>query len=121
MALAKHIATLSRCKRKQVGSIIVKDGNIISFGYNGTCPGEVNCCEDHKGNTKQNVIHAELNAILKCGTQVKDADLYVTLSPCLDCCKLIKAAGIKKVYFSELYRDISGLKKYNINYEILLN
>jgi dCMP deaminase len=115
--IAKEIAKLSRCKRAKVGAVIVKDKNIISYGYNGTPCGFCNKCEDKNGNTKNEVIHAEANAIIKAGTNAFGADIYLTLSPCIDCCKLIKQSGIKKVYFLKEYRDLTGLKKFKIYYE----
>jgi len=118
MQLAKEISNLSRCNRAKVGAIIVKDKNIISYGYNGTPAGFCNDCENDLG-TLGEVIHAECNAILKAGTNAFGSDLYITLSPCFDCCKLIKQSGIKKVYFNQIYRDISGLTKLKIEYEKL--
>lgn len=115
--IAKEFSSLSRCKRAKVGAIIVKDKNIISYGYNGTPCGFDNDCEDKNGNTKPEVIHAETNAILKAGKKALGADLYVTLSPCIECCKLIKQSGIKKVYYLNNYRDLTGLKKLKIQYE----
>lgn len=115
--IAKEVSKLSRCKRAKVGAVIVKDKNIISYGYNGTPCGFCNICEDKNGNTKNEVIHAEANAIIKAGINSFNAEIYLTLSPCVDCCKLIKQAGIKKVYFAEYYRDVSGLKKLKIKYE----
>lgn len=69
--------------------------------------------------TKPEVIHAETNAILKAGRECHGADLYSSLSPCVECCKLIKQAGIRKVYFREIYRDTSGLEKLGIKFERL--
>jgi len=115
--IAKQVALLSRCKRAKVGAIIVKDRNIISFGYNGTPCGFCNTCEDENGETKNEVIHAEANAILKAGKHAEGSDIYLTLSPCIECCKLIKQSGINKVYFLNEYRDLSGLKKLKIKYE----
>ena len=118
MNLAKEISKLSRCNRAKVGALIVKDKNIISYGYNGTPAGFCNDCENDLG-TLGEVIHAECNAILKAGVNAFGSDLYITLSPCFDCCKLIKQAGIKKVYFNDVYRDTSGLTKLKIQYEKL--
>ena len=120
MNIANEIANLSRCKRSKVGAIIVNNKNIISYGYNGTPSGFDNCCERHDEDvTLQEVIHAETNAILKAGKHAEGSTLYVTLSPCVECCKLIKQSGIKKVYFKNLYRDTSGLEKLKIDYEQL--
>jgi dCMP deaminase len=124
--IAKSISELSYAKRKKVGAIIVKDTMIISDGYNGTPTGFDNECEDSEGNTKWFTLHAEANAITKLvrysGLPVDGSTLYITLSPCKDCCKLILQAGIKNVYYSELYRDSDGiefLKSVNINTELI--
>jgi dCMP deaminase len=115
--ICKEIASLSRCNRAKVGAVIVKDKKIISFGYNGTPDGYCNECEDENNITKKEVLHAESNAILKAKTNLKDSVLYLTLSPCVECCKLIKQAGIKKVFFIEAYRDMSGLHLFKIDFE----
>ena len=123
MKVAYQFAELSYAERRKVGAILVKDKQIISFGYNGTPNGFDNCCEVDKDTTKKEVLHAESNAITKvaqstvgCGGAV----LYTTTAPCFDCSKLIIQSGIKKVYYCETYRDIQGielLKKANINVE----
>ena len=113
LKMAKEWAKLSHCERKQVGALIVKDRMIISDGFNGTPSGFDNCCEDDEGVTKWDVLHAEANAILKVAASTQScegATLYVTLSPCRDCSKLIHQSGIKRVVFSTKYKDISGLK-----------
>ena len=105
-------STLSCCSRKKVGAIIVKDGMIISDGFNGTPKGFLNDCEDAKGDTYWYVLHAEANAILKVAKSSQSTDgatLYVTYSPCKDCSKLIVQSGIKRVIYGEEYRDIAGL------------
>ncbi len=120
LKMAKEWANLSYCKRKQVGALIVKDKMIISDGYNGTPTGFDNCCEDKDGNTKWHVLHAEANAILKVASSTQacnGATLYITLSPCKECSKLIHQAGIKRLVYSNAYKDNSGLeflKKANI-------
>ena len=111
--MAKIWGKLSYCKRKQVGAIIVKDRMIISDGYNGTPSGFENCCEDEEGYTKWYVLHAEANAILKVASSTqscKGATLYVTLSPCTDCSKLIHQSGIIRVVYKEAYKDDSGIQ-----------
>ena len=121
LKLAREWSKLSHAKRMQVGAIMVKDGMIISDGYNGTPSGFDNSCEDSNGNTKPEVLHAEANAILKCakhGTSCEGATLYITLSPCQDCAKLIHQAGIKTVIYKEKYRYGDGLdflKKCGVN------
>ena len=103
---------LSHCERKKVGALIVKDRMIISDGYNGTPSGFENECEDENHYTKWYVLHAEANAILKVAASTQScegATLYITLSPCKECSKLIHQAGIKRVVYSLTYKDRSGL------------
>ena len=113
LRMAIEWAKLSYCQRKQVGAIIVKDRMIISDGYNGTPTGFENFCEDEEGYTKWYVLHAEANAILKVAASTqssKGATLYITLSPCQNCSKLIHQAGIIRVVYSKAYKDLSGVK-----------
>ena len=113
LKMALEWGKLSHCKRKQVGALIVKDRMIISDGFNGTPTGFDNCCEDENGTTKWEVLHAEANAILKVASSTqsaKDATLYITLSPCTQCSKLIHQAGIKRVVYANAYKDDEGLK-----------
>ena len=139
MQMAYQIAKLSYAKRKRVGCIIVKDNQVISTGYNGTPHGFKNDCEEiqtrkvendnhkkvleekgydcHDGCcskevTKRVVLHAESNALAKVSKSTLSsdgADMYITMSPCFDCAKLIIQSGIKKVFYSESYRDTSGI------------
>ncbi|WP_419869560.1 deoxycytidylate deaminase [Chryseobacterium sp. CT-SW4] len=120
LKMALEWAKLSYCKRKQVGALIVKDRMIISDGYNGTPSGFENCCEDKDGKTHWYVLHAEANAILKLASSTqsaKGATLYLTLSPCKECSKLILQAGISRLVYINEYSDddgISFLKNHNI-------
>jgi dCMP deaminase len=110
--IAKEIGTLSYCERAKVGAVIVKDGNLISFGYNGTPASMDNCCENGDI-TLSHVIHAECNAILKAaksGYAVDGATLYLTLSPCKECAKLILQSGINRVVYDKEYRDAAGIE-----------
>jgi dCMP deaminase len=112
LRIAKEWGKLSHCNRKQVGALIVKDRMIISDGYNGTPTGFENPCEDEEGYTKWYVLHAEANAILKVAGSTqscKDATLYITMSPCKECSKLIHQSGIKRVVYHIDYKDNSGL------------
>ena len=112
LKMALEWGKLSHCKRKQVGALIVKDRMIISDGFNGTPTGFDNCCENEEGITKWEVLHAEANAILKVASSTqsaKNSTLYITLSPCTQCSKLIHQAGIKRVVYAKSYRDSSGL------------
>ncbi|MDO5969267.1 dCMP deaminase family protein [Flavivirga aquimarina] len=113
LRIAQEWGKLSYCKRRQVGALIVKDRMIISDGYNGTPSGFENFCEDEEGYTKWYVLHAEANAILKVAASTqscKGATLYITMSPCKECSKLIHQSGIVKVVYHEAYKDDSGLK-----------
>jgi len=113
MKMAREWGNLSYCKRKKVGALIVKNRRIISDGYNGTPSGFENVCEDEEGKTKWHVLHAEANAISKVAASTQNsqgATLYVTLSPCKECSKLIYQAGIKRVVFYEAYSDTTGLE-----------
>ena len=127
LRIAKEWGKLSYCKRKQVGAIIVKDKMIISDGFNGTPSGFENCCEDEEHFTKWYVLHAEANAISKVARSTQsceDATLYITLSPCKDCSKLIHQSGIKRVVYLEEYKDTSGvdfLKKAGIEVTLINN
>ena len=110
--MARTWGELSHCHRKKVGALIVKDRMIISDGYNGTPSGFENSCEDEDNYTKWYVLHAEANAILKVAGSTQScvgATLYLTLSPCRECSKLIHQAGIKRVVYSKTYKDDSGL------------
>ena len=112
LKMASEWSKLSHCERKKVGALIVKERMIISDGYNGTPTGFENCCEDENGNTKWHVLHAEANAILKVASSTqscKNATLYITLSPCKQCSKLIHQAGFSRLVYAEKYKDSSGL------------
>jgi dCMP deaminase len=126
MKIAYQIATQSYCERRKVGSVLVKNGQIISDGFNGTPESFDNCCEIDPDNTKPEVLHAEANALAKVGKSTNSsygATMYVTLSPCFECSKLLIQFGIKEVYYSEEYRDLSGialLKKKGIKVERII-
>ncbi len=110
--MRKSGGQLSYCQRKKVGAIIVKDKMIISDGYNGTPSGFENCCEDDEGKTKWYVLHAEANAILKVAKSTQSCDnatLYITMSPCKDCSKLIHQSGIVRVVYQNSYKDLAGI------------
>ena len=113
LKMALEWGELSYCKRRKIGALIVKDKMIISDGYNGTPTGFENFCEDDKGYTKWYVLHAEANAIAKVSSSTQStngATLYITLSPCRECSKLIFQAGIIRVVYNKGYRDSSGLE-----------
>jgi len=128
MDTAERFAQLSSATRLKVGSVIVKDHRIVSIGYNGTPSGWDNECEDetvelysgYEGaihrtvlKTKPEVIHAEANSIIKLardGESGRDAVLFCTHAPCIDCAKMIFGAGIKQVFYRDTYKDDLGLK-----------
>lgn len=112
LRMAHEWGKLSYCRRRQVGAIVVKDRMIISDGYNGTPTGFENFCEDDEGYTKWYVLHAEANAISKVASSTQSchgATLYITLSPCRECSKLIHQSGIRRVVYQIAYKDGSGL------------
>lgn len=127
LRLAEEWALLSHCVRKKVGAIIVRDRMIISDGFNGTPTGFDNCCENEIGETNWYVLHAEANAILKVARSTQScegATLYITLSPCNECSKLIHQSGIKRVVYQKQYSDVSGvafLKKAGVIVEQIEN
>ena len=113
LKMALEWSKLSYCKRRQVGALIVKDRMIISDGYNGTPTGFENICEDDENYTKWYVLHAEANAIMKVAASTQSslgATLYITLSPCKECSKLIFQSGIKRVVYYKAYKDLSGVE-----------
>ena len=115
---AKLFGELSYCEKKKVGAVIAKDGRILATGYNGTVSGFDNTCETYdfiedKLVTSPYVIHAEQNALMFCaknGIPTDGTTMYVTLSPCATCAKLLVQAGIKRVVFLEYYKDLGGLE-----------
>lgn len=112
LKMAKIWGELSYCKRKKVGALIVKDRMIISDGFNGTPSGFENICEDEENYTKWYVLHAEANAILKTASSAhncRGGTLYLTMSPCKDCSKLVHQAGISRLVYLNKYSDISGI------------
>ena len=113
LQMARIWAQNSYCQRRQVGALVVKEGMIISDGYNGTPSGFENVCEDDNGITKPYVLHAEANAITKLArsSNISDgATIYITASPCIECAKLIIQAGIKRVVYGEKYRLTDGIE-----------
>ena len=112
LQMARIWAQNSYCQRRQVGALVVKDGMIISDGYNGTPSGFENVCEDENNVTKPYVLHAEANAITKLARSSNNSEgstIYITASPCIECAKLIIQAGIKRVVYGEQYRLTDGI------------
>ena len=113
LKMALEWAKLSYCKRRQVGALIVKNRMIISDGFNGTPTGFENTCEDDENYTKWYVLHAEANAIMKVAASTQSSEgatLYITLSPCKECSKLIFQSGIKRLVYHKEYKDNSGIE-----------
>ena len=113
LRMARIWAENSYCKRRQVGALLVKDGAIISDGFNGTPSGFENVCEGENNVSKPYVLHAEANAITKIARSSQNSDgatLYVTASPCIDCAKLIIQSGIRRVVYGENYRLDDGIR-----------
>ena len=113
LKMAQEWGNLSYCERRKVGALIVKNNRIISDGYNGTPSGFENFCEDEDGYTKWYVLHAEANAITKVASSTQSCDgatLYITLSPCKQCSKLIYQAIIKRLVYAVQYKDTSGIE-----------
>ncbi len=120
MELAENLAKRSHCVKAKVGAVLTKDTRIISLGYNGPPAGTHNCDEewpdtgcprDSKGSCSL-ALHAEQNAILyaaKSSVTIEGSTLYVTLSPCISCARVIYTLGIKKVYYLNSYADFKGL------------
>ncbi len=117
--IAKEIASASKCVSKQVGAVIVKNGRILSTGYNGTPPGYQNCCDywdgeytpEHHQWSKTYEIHAEMNAIIwaaREGISIDGATIYVTLEPCSECSKNLIASGIKRIVYEKSYEHTNS-------------
>jgi dCMP deaminase len=117
--IAKEIASASKCVSKQVGAVIVKDGRILSTGYNGTPPGFTNCCthwdgeytKEHHDWSKTYEIHAEMNAIIwaaRKGISIEGASIYVTLEPCSECSKNLIASGIVRIVYEKAYEHTNS-------------
>ena len=117
--IALEIAKASKCVSKQVGAVIVKDGRILSTGYNGTPAGYTNCkdhwnneyTKDHHEWSKTYEIHAEMNAIIwaaRKGISIEGGTIYVTLEPCSECSKNLIAAGIEKIVYLKAYEHTNS-------------
>tara|TARA_R100000808_G_scaffold7318_1_gene21560 strand:+ start:1759 stop:2226 length:468 start_codon:yes stop_codon:yes gene_type:complete len=122
MDIANRVGQMSHARRKQVGAVIVKDGRIISMGWNGMPTGWDNNCEkvisepflpetEHL-ETRDEVLHAESNAIAKLAKSNESGDgsvIYISCAPCIDCAKLILQTGISEVFYGELYKNNYGI------------
>ena len=127
MDIAFRVSEMSRCNRKQVGCVIVKNGTPIAIGWNGTPSGEDNDCEDAEGKSKSNVVHAEDNALRKLtrsNESAEGASVFLTCAPCMRCAERLADAKIEKMYYAELYiSDTHGLgleylEKHGIEIEL---
>ncbi len=129
LEIASVVAKQSYDEKHKVGAVIVKEGNIISFSYNGTLAGQCNETRDWNGKTLKGVLHAEAQAIAKVARSTQsteDATMYTTLSPCIECAKLIVSSGIRRVVYQNLYKSVEGLEfleKANVlvNYQTNIN
>lgn len=113
MRMAEVWASNSHSERLKVGCLVVKNGMIISDGYNGTPKGFDNVCENAEGHTLAHVLHAEANAITKLAKSTQTsvgAHMYTTVSPCVECAKLIIQSEISRVIYRDLYRDEAGIE-----------
>jgi len=137
MTVALTIGKLGTCDRKQVGAVFTKDGRCITWGYNGAPPGMPHCSENNHGHGLPggpsahpeddndwlrgkleregciNATHAEANALAfaaRHGISTEGTTLFVTVSPCLNCSRLLIAAGVRAVFYREEYRDGSGFR-----------
>jgi len=117
--IAKELSSASKCVSKQVGAVIVKNGRILSTGYNGTPPGFTNCCDywngkytsEHHEWSKTYEIHAEMNAIIwaaREGISIDGATIYVTLEPCSDCSKNLISSGIERIVYDKSYEHTNS-------------
>jgi len=112
MAMARSCTLASKAVRKKVGCVVVKNGQVISNGFNGTPSGFDNTCEVNDV-TKPEVLHAESNALMKLAQSTNSSTgstMYLTCSPCFDCAKLIIQAGVERVVYEESYRKLDGLE-----------
>jgi dCMP deaminase len=123
MDTARAFAKLSHAQRRKVGAIAVTPQDVVIYSWNGRPSGDDNCCEVNPELTHPEVLHAESNIVAKAareGISLKDADVYVTLSPCLPCALQLYQAGVKMVTFDEEYRLTDGIdflkrKKITVN------
>jgi dCMP deaminase len=112
MEIAKQVATLSYCSKRQVGAVLVKGPNIVGYGFNGTVSGMPNVCEDDGGEGRD--VHAEMNAIIKAGWNSRGADMYITLYPCEHCARHMAQAGVRAVYYLEDHNNEGQVERYGM-------
>lgn len=116
MNVAMDAANLSHAIRRKVGAVAVRDGNIIAFGYNGTPAGDDNCCEINGESglvTKDTVIHAEENLVLKLARSTISSDgctVYTTTEPCIRCARMLHGVGIARLVYNQSYVTSDGIE-----------
>lgn len=123
LSIAKVVSSRSKDPHRKVGSVLInEDKHIVSSGYNGHPAGYADDTInwDDRESVRESIIHAEANALLHCTTNTKNTTLYTTLSPCCNCLKHIAAAGVKKVVYSEEYKDINEVTKLAKSYNVTL-
>lgn len=114
--IAKRVAAESQCERRKVGCVVLTTSGMIATGFNGMASGQPDKWhnpDDEYHESNRNVVHAELNALgkmLEQGVSAKDAVVYLTLSPCLECAKLLVRSRVKEVNILEEYRSVEGIK-----------
>ena len=119
MTITRQVAERSTCTRAKVGAVIVRDRNIVATGYNGSPAGLPHCTEvgcliyssrTPSGEMEENcfrTIHAEINAIAqaaKNGASIRDADIYITHTPCIHCFKVLLNTGVRRIYYEREYK-----------------
>lgn len=113
MRIAHDVAEMSYSKRKLVGAVAVRDGNILGHGWNGMPAGMDNNCELPNGTTNPIVLHAESNLIAKIAKSNEStmaSEVYCTLAPCLDCAKQMYQCGVIRVVYANQYRSTAGIE-----------
>lgn len=119
LTITRNVAERSTCTRAKVGAVIVRDKNILATGYNGAPAGMPHCIDagclvytsrTPAGEVEENcfrTIHAEINAIAqaaKNGASIRDADIYITHTPCIHCVKVLINTGIKRIFYEREYK-----------------
>jgi dCMP deaminase len=119
LTITRQVAERSTCTRAKVGAVIVRDKNILASGYNGSPAGLPHCIDvgclvytsqTPSGEVEENcfrTIHAEINAIAqaaKNGSVIRDADIYITHTPCIHCFKVLINTGIRRIFYEREYK-----------------
>ena len=111
MRMAEELAKRSTCARSQVGSVIASGDltQVLGIGYNGNARGLPNACDGTEPG-RCGCIHSEANALIKAGAQIRDKVMFVTMSPCVMCAKMVVNSNVARVYYRSAYRDGAGLE-----------